>query len=168
MKQLLALVLFFCIIGLTAQNETDCNCCSPEHRQFDFWLGDWEVYNSEGEKIGENLIEKIEDNCLISEKWKGKKGSTGRSFNYFDPADSTWNQLWISNTGNILKLKGKAKANKMILKSHIVNGEKGKYYNQITWTQNGDGSVTQLWEILDENDKFLSETFKGVYRKKDY
>lgn len=31
---------------------------------------------------------------------------------------------------------------------------------------NEDESVTQLWEILDKEDKLLSIAVKGIYRKK--
>lgn len=162
--RLIFLFLLLPFFGLS--QDADCNCCTPQHDQFDFWLGDWEVFNAEGEKIGENKIEKQEGNCLLSENWEGEKGGTGRSFNYYDPADSTWNQLWISNSGTILKLKGNAENDKMTLKSKLVEGEKGKYYNKITWTKNSDGSVTQLWEIMDPQGNLLNEAFKGVYRKR--
>ncbi len=167
MKKLgIFLFLSFLPIISFSQNQ-HCACCEPQHGQFDFWVGNWEVFNTKNEKIGENLVEKLEDNCIISENWQGEKGSTGKSFNYYDPADSTWNQLWISNSGNILKLKGKAEPGKMILKSELTEGQKGKYYNQITWTKNPDGSVTQLWEIYDPEGNLLNNAFKGIYRKKN-
>lgn len=144
-----------------------CACCSPEHRQFDFWIGDWEVFNEKGIKIGENLVEPLEDQCIISENWKGSKGGSGKSFNYYDPENETWNQLWISNSGNILKLKGKATEGQMMMKSELQHGPKGNFYNQITWTRNEDGSVTQLWEILNKDGQSVAQNFKGIYRKKD-
>lgn len=159
-------ILFIGLLPLAGFSQNECNCCTLNHQQFDFWVGNWEVFNSEGEKIGENLIEKLENNCIVSENWKGEKGGTGKSFNYYHPKDQTWNQLWISNTGTILKLKGKAQPDQMLLKSELIKGEKINYYNQITWTKNADGSVTQLWEIYDTEGNFLSEAFKGIYRKK--
>ena len=166
MKQKLLYFLLFFIPFITSAQESDCACCTPQHSQFDFWIGDWEVFNENGEKIGENLVEKLEDNCILNENWTGEKGGTGKSYNYYDPSDETWNQLWISNKGNILKLKGKSEGNKMILKSEISEGKRGKYYNQITWTANADGSVTQLWEIYDPEGKLINESFKGIYRAK--
>ncbi|MUP47516.1 hypothetical protein E0K83_17375 [Gramella sp. BOM4] len=163
MRSILFLLLLALPFSVCGQN--DCACCTPAHDQFDFWLGEWEVFNEEGEKLGVNRIVKLEDNCLISEHWQGDRGGSGKSFNYFDPEDETWNQLWISNTGTILNLKGKASEGKMIMRSQLVTDEKGTYYNQITWTKNRDGSVSQLWEILDENDKLLTEAFNGIYRK---
>jgi hypothetical protein len=160
------LFTFFLILPLISISQEDCACCTKQHHQFDFWVGDWEVFNDKGDKMGENLVEKLEDNCILNENWTGTKGGSGKSYNYYDPSDETWNQLWISNTGNILKLKGKASENMMVLKSEPVTGEKGDYYNQISWTKNEDGSVTQLWEIYDLQGKPLSDAFKGTYRKK--
>ncbi len=162
---LLVLSLFLTSQLLYAQN--NCNCCTENHNQFDFWVGDWVVYDTLGNQVGENLIVKLEDGCIINEHWKGSKGSTGRSYNYFNAKDTTWNQLWIDNSGENLVLKGKAEPDKMILKSELKKGQKVDwYYDQITWSKNKDGSVTQLWERFDKNNNLLSVAFKGIYRKK--
>ncbi|MCB7481586.1 hypothetical protein [Christiangramia sediminis] len=166
MKQKLVYCLFFFISVITFAQDSDCACCSSQHSQFDFWVGDWDVFNRNDEKIGENLVEKLEDNCILNENWKGENGSSGKSYNYYDPEDDTWNQLWISNSGNILKLKGKAQVDQMILKSELTRSDKGEFYNQITWTKNSDGSVTQLWEIYDPQGNLLNTAFEGTYRKK--
>ena len=146
--------------------QSTCQCCTEAHDAFDFWLGDWNVYNEAGKLVGTNKLVKLQNNCLIQENWTGTV--TGTSFNYYDTADSTWNQLWISSNGNILKLKGNAiNHGVMVLKSDILEGEKGKYYNKITWTANDDGSVTQYWEVLNENDERIADVFKGIYRRKE-
>jgi hypothetical protein len=50
----------------------------------------------------------------------------------------------------------------------MIKGQKvDYYYNQITWSQNEDGTVTQLWEIYDNTDKLLKMLFKGIYNKKN-
>ncbi len=53
----------------------------------------------------------------------------------------------------------------MILKSELLEGAKGKYFNQITWTKNRDGSVTQVWNIFNEKNKKTQEAFRGIYKK---
>ena len=111
-KNLIFCLLFFIPLFASSQSN-NCACCTPEHSQFDFWIGEWDVYSDKGEKLGENFIEKLEDNCIVSENWKSVKAGTGKSYNYFDPSDNTWNQLWISNTGTILKLKGVGSAGEM-------------------------------------------------------
>ncbi len=167
MKKLTTLIItLFSMASLSyAQNE-DCPCCNDFHKQFDFWVGEWNVYDTTGILVGENSITKLEDGCILNEHWRSVNGGSGRSYNYFNSTDSTWNQVWIDNQGGNLVLKGKREGDKMILKSELLKGQKVKfYYNKISWTLNTDGSVTQLWEILDQNHKVLSVAFEGIYRR---
>lgn len=168
MKRLSTLLItLFTMTSLSNAQTKDCPCCTEFHKQFDFWVGEWNVYDTNDKLVGENSITKLEDGCLLNEHWRSVNGGSGRSYNYFNSTDSTWNQVWIDNQGGNLVLKGKARINKMVLKSELLRGKKVAFYaNQITWTKNEDGSVTQLWEILDQNDKVLSVVFEGIYRKK--
>ena len=163
---LIILFLLFSI-GTSIAQEDNCTCCTVHYTEFDFWVGEWDVYDVNGKKVGENSIVMLEDNCILNEHWRGTAGSTGRSYNYFNASDSTWNQLWLDNNGGNLVLKGKAEPNKMILSSTLLKGKKiDWYYNRITWTNNDDGTVTQHWEILDKNNKVLGTVFKGLYKRK--
>lgn len=165
MKRILILAALLCFLNsLQAQ---DCACCTKQHQQFDFWVGDWNVYDTLGNLVGENTIEKLVAECVLSEFWRGKSGGVGRSYNYFNLADSTWNQVWIDASGSNLELKGKLIEGKIILQSELQPGQKIDWYrNRITWTPNDDGSVTQHWEILNKEGLVISEAFKGIYKKK--
>lgn len=166
MKRILFLsALLFLIQEIRAQES--CACCTEQHQQFDFWVGDWNVYDTLGNLIGENTIEKLVVECVLSEHWRGGAGGVGRSYNYYNLADSTWNQVWIDGTGSNLVLKGKLIKGNMVLQSDLLPGQKIDWYrNRITWTPNHDGSVTQLWEILNKEDVVISQAFKGIYKKK--
>jgi len=167
MKALYIFLLPF-VLTISLHAQTDCSCCDEIHQQFDFWVGEWIVLDSLGEKVGDSQISHIEDHCIILEHWKGVKGGTGSSFNYYDQSDSTWNQLWIDNSGNILKLTGHGETEKMVLKSDLQQGTSiDWYYNQITWSVNEDGTVTQLWEILDRDGTPLQTLFLGIYHRKE-
>jgi hypothetical protein len=49
-----------------------------------------------------------------------------------------------------------------------VKGEKNySTYNQIIWSQNEDGTVSQLWETYDQNDKLVKAIFLGIYHRKE-
>lgn len=162
MKTSLILILFGLSLSLQAQQ--NCSCCSDQHHQFDFWIGKWDVFNPAGKKVGENTITQVQDNCVLLENWVST--GTGTSYNYYDPADSTWNQLYLDNQGTILKLKGKFEDNKMILWSNEVRGQNGNYRNRITWQLLPDGHVSQKWDIVALNGTVLSVAFDGVYKKK--
>lgn len=167
MKKQLLIFLIFMIWSYATKAQDNCACCDEKHEQFDFWVGNWYVLDVEGNRVGENKISKIEGNCILLEQWKGAKGTTGTSHNYFDRSDATWNQLWIDNKGNVLKLKGHLKDGKMVLKGDLKKGKEQGVYDQITWSQNQDGTVSQLWEVLDKNDKRVKTLFLGIYHRKD-
>lgn len=163
--RLTVLVGLFLPLSLFAQPA--CYCCDALHRQFNFWVGDWVVHDTLGNVVGTNQISQIDSNCVVLEHWTGSAGLTGTSINYFDKADSTWNQLWVDSQGSVLKLKGQFNGSQMVLKSAPKTGRQGKtYYNQVTWTPNPDGTVTQLWEVRASSGKRLSTAFKGIYHRR--
>lgn len=163
------ILLTISIVALTsqlfAQNNTQpCPCCSSEYQEFDFWVGNWTVYSVDGKEIGKNTIVKMQKGCVLQENWRAR--NTGTSYNFFDRADSLWHQVWISSTGNVLNLEGGLDENgAMVLKSKLTKGAKGNYYNQVIWSKNEDGSVTQKWDILNEEGEPVSKAFEGIYRK---
>ncbi|MEO0571778.1 MAG: hypothetical protein AAF039_08735 [Bacteroidota bacterium] len=166
MKAKLISFILLSFLTIICFGQEKCNCCSDSNQQFDFWIGDWIVKDTTGTVVGENRISKIEDDCVVLEQWKGNGGSTGTSMNYYNKLDKTWNQLWVDNQANILKLKGDFTSGEMVLKSDLIKGDKGDYYNQITWSENKDGTVMQLWEVLDVSNNPLKTLFLGIYHRK--
>ncbi|WP_420552491.1 hypothetical protein [Tenacibaculum aiptasiae] len=153
---------------VNAQNKGTKPCSSPEYSQFDFWVGNWNVYDTKKNLIGTNNIIKLSNACAIQENWVSKTSkSKGTSYNYYNKSDNSWNQLWVDNTGFSLELKGQYDANKMVLKSKLIKSQNGDFYNQITWTKNSDGTVTQIWDYIDKNHKKIKEVFKGIYKKQE-
>jgi hypothetical protein len=104
---------------------------------------------------------------MLTEFWRGAKGGYGKSTNYFNSTDSTWNQLWIDQTGSILKLKGKLINKSMIMLSELTPMANGpSIYNQISWIPNEYGTVIQKWDILNEKKEVVNNIFYGIYSKK--
>ncbi|SNZ00190.1 hypothetical protein [Flagellimonas pacifica] len=167
MKKLFGILVFMFSFLMNAQTDSSCNCCTEEYRAFDFWVGTWEVVKTDGSNAGKNLITKEEEGCVIRENWtSASPGYTGTSLNFYNAATKQWEQLWIDNTGNFLKLKGNRVGNQMILASSTFAKDDGKNYrNRITWTKNNDGTVRQLWEVL-EGDTVVNVVFDGLYKRK--
>lgn len=153
------------VVSSLAQSTTN-KCQSAPYKQFNFWVGEWEVLDTNSNVIGHNSILKKENNCLIHENWKSTKGFTGESFNYFDSSDSTWNQLWIGQQGNILKLKGKYNDNlKSMVLSDKHSNPNGNIINEITWTKTEKGNVIQTWKTFNTLEKKEQIIFKGIYQR---
>ena len=70
-------------------------CSSDTYRAFDFWVGDWQVHTPNGQLAGTNRITVDESGCLLTEHWRGSRGATGQSYNFYDPGDDQWHQLWV-------------------------------------------------------------------------
>jgi hypothetical protein len=138
-------------------------CRAPEHRQFDFWLGHWDVFLPDGTRAGENLIEAVLDGCVLRESWQGRGGLNGTSLNAYDTSDQRWHQTWVDNRGGRLELAGALRDRSMVL----VSGAPGEGTQQrITWTPQADGSVRQLWESSTDGGKSWTVAFDGRYVRK--
>ncbi len=143
-------------------------CQAAEHRQFDFWIGRWDVFQPDGKQAGENLIEPIQGGCALRETWQGRGGFTGTSLNSFEAADGRWHQTWVDNQGGRLELAGRLQGRAMVLSSVGPNPDKpGTTLTQrIAWTPADDGSVRQLWETSEDGGTTWSTAFDGKYVKR--
>ncbi|MEM9917534.1 MAG: hypothetical protein AAF990_05525, partial [Bacteroidota bacterium] len=98
--------LLLSCLNISAQRNAN-PCGTPFHRQFDFWLGEWEVYHTQADTIvGYSHIKSILNGCVIEENWTGASGFMGKSFNTFNRMDSTWNQVWVDVTGVTYQFTG--------------------------------------------------------------
>ncbi|WP_445748795.1 hypothetical protein [Polaribacter sp.] len=163
---LTAIFFFFISAVFVAQNQNNTSCSGEKYNQFDFWEGNWKVYDKEGDLVGTNKVVKLQNNCVLQENWVSKLSqNTGTSYNYYNPKDDTWNQIWIDNSGFIMNLKGRFKDGKMTLKSDLIEANPRSFANQITWKKNKDNTVTQIWTTVDEKGKVIYEIFYGIYKK---
>lgn len=114
------LIILLLSVNFTfAQDTIPCSCCTEEYQQFDFWIGDWNVYDTAGILIGTNLITSVQDNCGLQENW-ASTAMTGTSYNYYNKKNGSWNQVWVDNKEGSLVLKGDFKDGSMVMKSELA------------------------------------------------
>ncbi|WP_299889251.1 hypothetical protein [uncultured Lacinutrix sp.] len=161
--------IFFtiCLFSLTIMAQNKCKCCTEKNSEFDFWIGTWTVTNPDGTAAGINVIDKIQDNCILRENWTSSKGNyTGTSSNFYNKQTKQWEQLWIDNQGGSLHLKGERVGNQMILQTDMSKNKDDKpFIHRVTWTLNKDGTVRQLWETITNKTEVVI-AFDGLYKKK--
>ena len=141
-------------------------CATAEHRQFDFWLGSWEVTGPKGKRLGTNLITRSEAGCWIVERWRGAGGFSGTSLNAWDAPHQRWRQFWIGSDGLVLRLEGGMRAGAMVMEGTVPTASGGSQRQRIRWTPNDDGTVSQHWETSDDDGNTWATAFLGVYRRK--
>lgn len=144
-------------------------CSDPVFRDFDFWLGEWDVYGSKGKLAGTNSIRKEEYGCLLTEHWVNTAGQTGQSYNFVDLVTGKWRQVWVSAGATIDYEGGLDDKGAMVLEGTIGYGA-GQPGNGAkfrgTWTPNKDGTVTQHFQQFDDQKGEWTDWFVGTYKRK--
>lgn len=140
-------------------------CKGAEHRQFDFWVGDW-VVTAGKDTAGTNNVTLEESGCIVHEHWIGSKGGTGQSFNFYDRIDRKWHQIWIDNNGMVLRLSGDYAGGKLSYAGETLRRNGTRILHRLSFTKNVDGTVRQFWESSTDEGRSWSTAFDGVYRRK--
>lgn len=130
----------------------------PETKQFDFWIGEWEVTLPNGKPAGVNTIVPVANGRGLLENWTGASGGGGKSLNAYHAVKRQWQQYWVGSDGTVLELVGGLNAQGAMVLSDAAN--------RITWTPNADGTVRQFWETTKDGGKTWTVAFDGLYRRK--
>jgi hypothetical protein len=175
-KRFLSIALVAVIVAFTSsqsifaqtQSRANASPCTTraEHRQFDFWIGEWNVETPQGQRAGTNSIQRILDGCVIFENWTGAGGMSGKSFNFYNPAKARWQQTWVDDKGNVLELAGQFKDGAMRLEGESLAANRNKVMNRLTFFPLSPDRVRQLWEQSSDGGKTWSVAFDGAYIKK--
>jgi hypothetical protein len=161
---LLAL-LVLALMTTTTHPATPTPCSSPEHRQFDFWIGDWQVFTPDGKLAGQNKITREYGGCVIHERYSTGRGYSGESLNAYDPTRGVWHQTWVDDAGLLLLLEGRWNGKSMVLEGQAPDAKGVTRKQRITWTPDADGTLRQLWEFADDAGAW-TVVFDGRYKKK--
>ena len=141
-------------------------CSSPAHRAFDFWVGEWDVFNPAGDLVAENIITLEMNDCVVHESYTNAQGYHGESFNVYDRTRSVWHQTWVDQNGALLQLEGRLVEGAMVLEGTTVGPGGAEVLNRVTWTPNADGSVRQYWQSTTDGGATWSTAFDGTYRRR--
>jgi hypothetical protein len=144
-------------------------CRTAPYRQFDFWLGSWEVAVNGNPPRAASFITSELDGCVILENWHGALGGTGRSLNGFDAADGQWHQHWVENYGFYpLRLDGGLRGGSMVMQGSYPDpsGTPTVFTDRYTWTPLGPDDVRQAAEqSVDGGQTFGPVNFDGRYHR---
>jgi hypothetical protein len=141
-----------------------CAFTSPEYRQFDFWIGDWDTFevSSPNKIVARNRATSILDACAL-EVYEQRDGLNGQSFTIYDAARKVWHQSWVTNRVQLLTIEGGMQGDRMVLtgtdrgadgKSRLIRG---------TWKRI-DGGVRETAETSSDNGKSWKPLFDIVFR----
>ncbi len=139
---------------------------SPEYRQFDFWIGEWEVQTASGQPAGKSSVQLILGDCVIFENWSGAFGMNGKSFNIYNATRRQWQQTWVNDRGIITEFAGEFKDDCMEFLAEQAGPDGNKQLRRMTLFNLGPDRVRQLGEVSADEGKTWNVQYDLLYLRK--
>ena len=140
-------------------------CAAPEYRQFDFWIGEWDVRTPDGALAGTNSIRSELNGCVLHERWEGAHGMKGESVNTWSAARRGWHQTWVDDRGTLLLLDGARDGARMVLTGEGRTRDGKPVRHRLSWEPVGE-AVRQLWESSTDQGRTWTVVFDGKYTRR--
>jgi hypothetical protein len=116
--------LILAAVLLAGVNAFGAACTAPAYRQFDFWVGDWDVFDADNpsQLVARVKVDRILGGCALREDYQAVDGKKGQSLSAYDATLKRWRQSWVTNLGEWLILNGGLDGSKMTLGNQKVRG----------------------------------------------
>jgi hypothetical protein len=146
-------------------------CDDPAHHQFDFWLGEWQVFDATTSKlVAFDRIEAQLNGCAIVQHltWLTDQFRrpdlgyrlSGMSVNV--EHDGRWTTLWVDNTYGGLLVEGRMQDDgSIVLTTPTPRG--GKFTRGV-WRHNADGTVRNVGYLSNDGKTNWRPYFDFLYR----
>jgi tetratricopeptide (TPR) repeat protein len=154
---------FKAYLSVVEKNQKPC-MFTEGYRQFDFWVGEWDVFVS-GQKAGYNNVKSLQNGCIIEENWEGGSGERGQSFNFFNPVTGKWHQSYMSNRAGNWMMDGEYKDGQLRFEGHIYSPQ-GDVLVHMTFFNLEPGKVRQTAETSSDGGKTWTNIWDGLYVRK--
>ena len=133
---------------------------------FDFWVGEWDVKNPQGQPAGQSSVQLLLEGCALYENWTDGQGGQGKSLNSYNTGTGKWQQFWTDQYGRVTEYR----------ESEWIDGSLRFTANQImpqgpallhmTFTPLNPNLVRQWGEISTDGGKTWTPSFDLYYHRK--
>jgi tetratricopeptide (TPR) repeat protein len=156
---------------LLEQAEKNAKPCAftPENRQFDFWVGQWDVTTTEGSvPAGASRIELILEDCVVLENWQSLNNPyAGKSYNTYNQSLKRWEQYWVDNAGGNIFFYGGLKDGVMdYYTDEIPQPDNTKLKRHLQFIPLGPGKVRQFSQGSTDGGKTWAVEYDFTYARK--
>jgi len=150
-------------------------CAGTEFRQFDFWLGEWNLTwpaeqtgGKEGDVgTGTNAILPLFDGCGVEESFSTTDGSfQGRSFSIYDQRSGMWKQTWVDNQGGYLSFRGSYANNTMELRTETEEREGETVVQRMVFRSITPESLKWDWQGSRDGGQNWNDLWNVTYERK--
>ncbi|MBL7871218.1 MAG: hypothetical protein JNM78_06380 [Cyclobacteriaceae bacterium] len=138
---------------------------SEKARQFDFWIGEWEVKSTSGQQAGSSSIQLILGECVIYENWTSAppQNYAGKSFNLYNASTGKWMQTWVDDKGAVIEfIDGEYKDHKFVF---FTKPDTQNQITRLTFFHMEPNLVRQLFEVTTDDGKTWNTTTDLYYHR---
>src|SRR5262249_41662500 len=108
------------------------------YRQFDFWIGDWDVFQATGTtRVAQVRVDRLLDGCALREDYRDTTGLEGQSLSSYDATAGSWQQTWMTNRGQLVVIHGRLDGTEMSF-TGIIHDDAGAASVRARWKPDGD------------------------------
>ena len=127
------------------------SCVSrAQNHQFDFMIGDWNIYTGHGTPNGAPQGHATFNSdlgaCLIEEHNSETPDYRGWSFNSWSLVTQQWHRTYVDNEGHRIALSGGLSGKAMVM-AGTQNSPSGPVMIRVTWDPQSTTEVLQTWEF---------------------
>ena len=151
-----------------ADTPSSTPCSAIEYRQLDFWIGDWDTFDSDalnGPSIAHAVITPLVDGCALHERYEQSDGLVGDSILSFDPVRRQWQQTWLTNRGSIMVLWGELRDAALVLEGDVHLRSGATVRQRITWRSEGE-AVRETAVLSRDGGARWEPAFDVLFRKR--
>jgi hypothetical protein len=147
-------------------------CDTPAHHQFDFWVGDWQVFDATTDKlVAFDRVEKREEGCIVEQNLTfltdlyRRPGApyrlSGMSVNRYD--GEAWLELWADNQWGAIAMRGSPDSSgAMVLRTIAPSRHRDL---KIVWENRPDGTVRILQYVAPAGSGHWQKYGDLIYRR---
>ena len=144
------------------------DCDGPEYRRFDFWIGEWDVFEADAEggpAQARATIERVAGGCAIRERYEQTDGLVGESLLSYDASRQRWQQTWVTNRGSLMLIAGTSSDDALVLEgqTHLKNGTTVR--QRISWRKQGT-DVRESALVSKDDGKSWTLAFDMLFRRR--
>ena len=156
-------------------------CQSPQARQFDFWLGEWDLIGRMRLQPGAdrwretrstNSIRSVMDSCVTQESFDNQQPNawSGMSVSTWSARTGQWQQTWVDSQGGYIPLTGQFADGRMILTTPERPAPSGPgggtAVNRMVFHDIARDSLLWDWELSTDGGQTWEVQWSITYRRR--
>ncbi|HEX2605993.1 MAG TPA: hypothetical protein VHK91_01395 [Flavisolibacter sp.] len=140
----------------------------PKNQEFDFWVGEWNVYQTGTDyQVGHQKIEKASGGCMVLENWTATGvPNEGKSMNFISPDTRKWEQVWMGSGGIYLHYYNGSYSDQAMRFEGAGNDKAGKpLLFHLTYFNLSPATLRQLLEQSADGGKTWTTVYDFSYKR---